>query len=84
MILQDASRLLDLGRQCIIFEGPSDLAAGLATIRRDPDVAVARVKNRMHINADATPTAGSVCVEYSGGRVRLSFHLLSLCGCADD
>ena len=46
-MLQDASRLLDLCRQSVVFESAADLAACLAEIRADSDVFVVRIKNRL-------------------------------------
>ena len=55
---QDPSRLVDVCRQSIVFENASDLAACLAVIAADPDVAVARVKNRLDPAHNASPSAG--------------------------
>ena len=45
-IFQDASRLMDLCRQSIVFDSLSCLASCLRVITNDPDTAVVRVKNR--------------------------------------
>ena len=55
---QDVSRLLDLCRQSIYFESLAGIAACLAAVARDPDVAVARVKNRLDPAVDSGPSAG--------------------------
>ena len=66
-VLQDASRLLDLCRQSVVFESSADLAACLAAIRVDSDVFVVRIKNRLdpHLlphsdgsRCDSEPVAG--------------------------
>ncbi len=43
---QDVSRLLDLCRQSIYFDSVAAIADCLATVAADPEVALARVKNR--------------------------------------
>jgi hypothetical protein len=55
---QDVSRLVDLCRQCIIYEDIAALTAGLRAIAADPDVALVRVKNRMRADRAADSTAG--------------------------
>jgi hypothetical protein len=55
---QDASRLVDVCRQSIVFESPAGLAACLAAIAADRDVDVARVKNRLDPAHNAGPSAG--------------------------
>lgn len=55
---QDPSRLVDLCRQCIVFEDLADLAACLQSIRIDPDVRVVRVKNRLADSYDVGLSAG--------------------------
>ena len=52
------SRLVDLCRQCIVFDELAGLAACLRAIRADPDVAVVRVKNRLDPAYDARRSAG--------------------------
>ena len=58
VLLQDASRLVDLCRQCIVFENLHDLAACLRIIRTDPDIRVKRAKNRLAASYDAGVSAG--------------------------
>ncbi len=52
------SLLLDLCRQSIFFDSVGGVAACLAAIGRDPDAAVARVKNRLHPTATSASSAG--------------------------
>jgi hypothetical protein len=47
MIAQDVSRLVDLCRQCIVFEEVSDLVKCLNRIKEDADIKIVRIKNRM-------------------------------------
>jgi hypothetical protein len=56
--LQDVSRLLDFCRQSIFFDTIADVAACLAAISRDSDVAIARVKNRLSPTVDSAASAG--------------------------
>ena len=55
---QDASLLLDLCRQCIIFEDVADIAVCLREISTDLDVHIVRVKNRLDPRFDAAISAG--------------------------
>ncbi len=55
---QDASRLVDVCRQSIVYEDTAGLAACLAAIAVDRDVDVARVKNRLDPFFDTAPSAG--------------------------
>ena len=54
----DVSRLTDLARQSIAYQTTAQLAAGIRAVARDPEVAVARVKNRLCASYDAAATAG--------------------------
>ena len=54
----DASRLIDLARQAVVYDAPGALAAGLRAAARDPEVALVRVKNRLRRGYDAAATAG--------------------------
>ena len=54
----DPSRLLDCCRQRIIFEEPGHLLQCLDAVRRDEDVRVVRVKNRLHNVYSAATKAG--------------------------
>ena len=55
---QDASRLVDVCRQSIVFEDMRGVAACLGAIAADPDVALLRVKNRLDPAHDAIPSGG--------------------------
>lgn len=55
---QDASLLLDLCRQCIMFEDVADIAACLRVISADLDVHIVRIKNRLDPRYNAAITAG--------------------------
>ena len=48
---QDVSRLVDLCRQSIYFDSIANIAACLARIAADPDVALARIKNRFQADS---------------------------------
>ncbi len=52
--LQDVSRLLDICRQSIFFHSITDIAACLAVISNDPDVVLARIKNRYDPDSDGS------------------------------
>jgi hypothetical protein len=56
--LQDISHLLDICRQTIVFEDPSNLADCLGLIGMDKEVQVVRVKNRLDPTYDARRSAG--------------------------
>jgi hypothetical protein len=55
---QDVSRLLDICRQAIVFEGFRDLSACLGLIAADPDVQILRIKNRLDPDYDASASGG--------------------------
>lgn len=52
------SKLLDICRQSIFFRSVADLAACLRAISSDPDVVLARIKNRYDPESDASSSAG--------------------------
>jgi hypothetical protein len=54
----DASRLVDLCRQCIIFEHFADLLLCLEAIAYDPDIVLERVINRLEPMYDSSKSAG--------------------------
>ena len=54
----DASRLLDVCRQSIVFDRIRDVSACLAAIAADADVTLLRVKNRMDPADDAVASGG--------------------------
>jgi hypothetical protein len=54
----DASQLVDLARQSIVYETAAALATGLLAMAGDREVAIARVKNRLRLGYDARATAG--------------------------
>ncbi len=54
----DASRLVDLCRQSLVFEEAGGLADCLRRVAADGEVAVARVKNTMRAAHDAAASAG--------------------------
>ena len=54
----DPSLLLDCCRERIVFCEPAHMLQCLEAIRRDPEVHVVRVKNRLHDSFDASATAG--------------------------
>ena len=58
MLLQDVSGLVDLCRQCIVFEDLKDIAACMMVIKEDPEVRVLRVKNRHDLRHRPAITAG--------------------------
>ncbi len=55
---QDASRLVDLCRQNIIFDDIADISACLCSISADPDVQIVRVKNRLDPAYKSAVSAG--------------------------
>ena len=55
---QDSSHLVDICRQIIIFENPSDLIECLKIIRLDNEAHVLRVKNRLDPKYNARKSAG--------------------------
>ena len=55
---QDASRLLDMCRQSIVFSDPAGIAACLRVIADDPAAEILRVKNRLSLRHDSTQSAG--------------------------
>ncbi|EKX46504.1 hypothetical protein GUITHDRAFT_152389 [Guillardia theta CCMP2712] len=54
----DVSCLLDVCRQCIIFDSVSDLTKCLRAILQDPDVVVERIKNNLDPTADSVRSGG--------------------------
>ncbi len=54
----DVSRLTDVCRQSVVFDGLAGVAACLRTIQADPEVAVLRVKNRLDRTYNARTSAG--------------------------
>jgi hypothetical protein len=54
----DASRLVDLCRQCIVFEHFADLLLCLEAIAYDPDIVLERVINRLDPLYDSSKSAG--------------------------
>uniref|UniRef100_A0A7S0N255 Uncharacterized protein n=1 Tax=Cryptomonas curvata TaxID=233186 RepID=A0A7S0N255_9CRYP len=54
----DVSRLVDICRQCIIFETVQDLCVCLRSILDDRQVRVVRIKNRLDVLYDARISAG--------------------------
>jgi hypothetical protein len=57
-VLQDVSRLVDLCRQCILFDDAADIAACLRAIQRDPEAKIQRIKNRLDLAFDASKSGG--------------------------
>ena len=55
---QDASYLVDLCRQSVVFDDIADLASCIERLAADPDVAVVRVKNRLDPCYDPGHSAG--------------------------
>lgn len=61
------ARLVDLCRETLVFESPSDLAKCLEMIKQDSEIHIVRVKNRLDTCFDATWSAGfryvrAVCI----------------------
>ena len=54
----DASRVLDICRASIEFEGVAELRAVLNAVRRDPETAIVRVKNGYHAGTDSRRSGG--------------------------
>ena len=54
----DVSVLLDLVRQCIIFESLSDMIRAVETLRQDPEIEIKRVKNRLSPSYDESLSLG--------------------------
>eukprot|EP00282_Hemiselmis_andersenii_P006361 CAMPEP_0114125082 /NCGR_PEP_ID=MMETSP0043_2-20121206/9114_1 /TAXON_ID=464988 /ORGANISM="Hemiselmis andersenii, Strain CCMP644" /LENGTH=242 /DNA_ID=CAMNT_0001217991 /DNA_START=68 /DNA_END=793 /DNA_ORIENTATION=- len=54
----NVSRLVDLTRQSIVFEGIGDLVKCLEAILLDPEVVVLRIKNRLDKSYDSSLSAG--------------------------
>lgn len=52
------SRLVDICRQCIIFNNLDDLSSCLEALATDSDIRVVRVKNRLHTMYDASASGG--------------------------
>ncbi len=57
-LVQDVSCLVDLCRQCIVFDSLSDIACCLAVIATDPAAVLVRVKNRLDPNYNSARSAG--------------------------
>ncbi len=56
--VQDVSCIVDLCRQCIVFEDLKDIAACMRIIQADSDVHVLRVKNRLDLRHRSYTSAG--------------------------
>jgi hypothetical protein len=56
--LQDVSRLVDVCRQTVIFRTVEGIIACLASIAKDPDIKILRIKNRLNPEFDARKSAG--------------------------
>ncbi len=56
--MQDVSSIVDLCRQCIVFEDLKDIAACMRVIEADCDVRVLRVKNRLDLKHSSSVSAG--------------------------
>lgn len=54
----DVSILLDLVRQCIVFESLGDMIQAVETLRQDPEIEIKRVKNRLSPSYDASLSLG--------------------------
>jgi len=54
----DVSLLLDVVRQCIVFESMQDLLKAMRTIQDDGELEVVRIKNRMSDTYDARRSGG--------------------------
>ena len=55
---QDASLVMDICRQSLIFDDPREVAACLRAVAADPAVAILRVKNRLSPAYDSRRSAG--------------------------
>jgi len=55
---KDVSHLVDICRQSIYFSSVAGVAACLASISNDPDVRLARIKNRFDPDLDSAESAG--------------------------
>ena len=55
---QDASLVMDICRQSLIFDDPREVAACLRAVAADPAVAILRVKNRLSHAYDSRRSAG--------------------------
>jgi len=55
---QDASCIVDLCRQCIVFEDLNDIAACINIVKADSDVNIVRVKNRFDPKHSSSISAG--------------------------
>ena len=64
LLPQDVSKLIDICRQCIVFETVSDLMDCLVAIAGDDDTSIVRIKNRLDPAYDSALSAGyrDVCV----------------------
>lgn len=54
----DVSLLVDVCRQCLVFDSITDLHGCLLGINNDPDVDIVRIKNRLSRSYDSSQTAG--------------------------
>lgn len=81
----DASRLLDVSRDCLVYESANQLAIGIRVIHADDDVEIVGVKNRLGHDHDARRTCGyrdvsliiRFCTE-AAERRKLDLHLCEL------
>jgi hypothetical protein len=50
----DCSRLLDICRECLVFDVLEDLVVMLDRLRQDPEIQIVRIKNRLDPNYDSS------------------------------
>jgi len=50
----DCSRLLDICRECLVFDVLEDLVAMLDRLRQDPEIEIVRIKNRLDPNYNSS------------------------------
>jgi hypothetical protein len=50
----DCSRLLDICRDCLVFDDLEDLVVMLDRLRKDPEIKIVRIKNRLDPNYDSS------------------------------
>ena len=50
--------LLDVVRQCIVFDSMHDILRALLVIERDPEIELVRIKNRMSANFNSNDSGG--------------------------
>lgn len=81
----DVTVLLDLVRQCIVFESVSDMLLAIQSIQTEPEIVVKRVKNRLSLSYDASLSLGyrdvlfNICIDSSASRrLGLSGHVCEL------